>query len=306
MSTAARMLPLCAATVLLSNTPVANGAPVELDSPQWHAIVVRPVDLWVGDKGTRDDTLAVVASRKANYQMYVRGRCCLRGGPLIFQGPSDDPIVHGVRDELQRNGFELGLTQKYMFTVEGAQYMETEKYQAFAEAQAASYRGLIRAEGDPDTLESRIRGRKVAGAVLGVAMIGVTQAKFGTDIASKMAGSTIPGDIYQFPIGMASSLAPAVLPPLPPGPYRTISVRRLPFKFGMNGQVLVGLKEGSTDDDEAEVLIKAIAIALGVGATPESIEKARAEDFAYRKSVWDACVSEGRCKPDEAAAAKQP
>src|SRR5205814_3619033 len=128
--------------------------------------------------------------------------------------------VHGVRDELQRNGFELDLTQKYMFTVEGAQYMDPELYQAFAQAQAASYRGLIRAEGDPDTLESRIRSRKVAGAVLGVAMIGVTQAKLGTDVAAKMAGSTIPGDVYQIPIGMASKLAPAVLPPLPPGPYR--------------------------------------------------------------------------------------
>ena len=95
MSAAARILALCAAAALLWNTPIANGAPVELDSPKWHAIVVRPVDLWVGDKGTRADTLAVVADRKANYQMYVRGQCCLRGGPLILQGPSDDPIVHG-------------------------------------------------------------------------------------------------------------------------------------------------------------------------------------------------------------------
>jgi hypothetical protein len=71
----------------------------------------------------------------------------------------------------------------------------------------------------------------------------------------------------------------------------------------MNGQILIALKEGATDDDEAQALIKCIAIALGVGATPESIEKSRAEDFAYRKSVWDACVSEGQCKRDEAAAA---
>ena len=299
MSTTARMLAPCAATVLLWNTPIANGAPVELDSPTWHTIVVRPVDLWVGDKGTRDDTLAAVASHTANYRINVRGQL-LRGGPLILQGPADDPIVHSVHDEFKRNGFDLGLTQKYRFIVDGAQYMEAVQYKAFAEAQASSYRDLIRAEGDPDTLESRIRGRKVAGAVLGLAMIGVTQAKFGTDMAAKMAGSAIPGDVYHIPIGMASSLAPAVLPPLPSGPYRTISVRLLPFKFGMNGQILVALKEGSTDDDETEALIKAIAIALGVGATPESIEKSRAEDFAFRKSVWDACVTEGRCKPDEA------
>jgi hypothetical protein len=287
---------ICAAAAL-STALAVPAAPVELDGDMWHAIVIRPVDLWVGDAAARDDSLDEVKSHKANYMVYVRGQQ-LRGGPLLFQGPSKDSIVAGVQDELEHNGFKLGLSQEYMFTVDGCEYMPAAQYKPFADYQARDYRELVRAEGDPDTLESRIRGRKFAGSLLALATIGIAGKVGGASIAEAVTGSTIPGDAYQVPLAAASESIPVLLPAFDASPYETVSVRRINYKGGMNGQILIALKKGWTEDDEAQALIKSITVALGVGATPESIEKSRGEDLAYRKSVWASCVTAGDCKPD--------
>uniref|UniRef100_UPI00192A2BEB hypothetical protein n=1 Tax=Escherichia coli TaxID=562 RepID=UPI00192A2BEB len=46
------------------------------------------------------------------------------------------------------------------------------------------------------------------------------------------------------------------------------------------------LKPGATDADETDALVKAIAIAAGVGTTAAGIEQARLEDLAQRRVVW--------------------
>jgi hypothetical protein len=290
---------LASILVLAAAAAAATAAPVEIDGPNWHAIVIRPVDLWVGDAAARDDSLDTVKAHKANYYLDVRGQSLL-GGHLIFQGPAKDPLITAINAELAQAGFEPSMTQKYWLRIRGNDYMDAEQYAAFADFQARGYRDLIRAQGEPETLESRIRGRKVAGALLSLATFGAATHYGGAQVGGAVADN-VAGDVYHMPLAAASSAVPVVLPSFDAAAYETISVRRIAYKGGMNGQILIALKKGWTEADENQALVKAVAIALGEGTTEESIAQSREEDFAHRKKVWSDCVAAGDCKTSSTA-----
>lgn len=291
-----RKVQLRASAALLAIASVAAAAdPVEIDGPNWHAIVIRPVDLWVGDATARANSLDEVRSHKANYRIMIRGQE-RQGGRLLFQGPDKDPLIDAINNELQRADFSLGLSQEYRVLVEGCEYFDADHYPAFADFQGKFYRDEIRREGDPDSLEGRIRGHKILGNVLAVASIGIAGGHFGAGAAGGIAGSTIPSDIADATRAAASSGIPALLPQIDLSNYDTVSVRRIDYTAGMNGQILIALKKGWKQEDEDQALAKVVPVALGVGDTPEAIEASRAKDFAYRKQVWDQCVAAGECQ----------
>ena len=293
---AASVSVLCLALVT-ATAPAALAAPVELDTPSAHIIVVRPVDIWSGDNAAQSDSLEVVRSKKVNYTFALYEGGFANGGPLLFQGPWAHPVVNGVKEALKSTDFNLARTQSYMFHVGLPKWLEPSQFQALSDAQVADYKHVVLAQGDPDTLPGRISGRKVAGGILSVLTLGIAGAKFGAAGAQIAAGSGLAGDVYEIPLGMPSALSPAILPSFEPAGYERIDVFPVYYRGGMVGQFIIAYREPKTDAAETEALVKAVICAAGADTTPEAIEASRASDLAYRQSVWKECVAAGKCGP---------
>ena len=286
-----------ASSLALVTGSLAMAAPVEFDTEAAHVIVVRPVDVWSGDAGAQDDSLDMVKARRANYVLEITYNSYLRGGPLWLQGASDHPVVDAVREALKPHGFALRPNQGYYFVIHSADTVEPEKFEAVRAAQAAVYKQTIVDQGDPDTLRRRILGRKVAGNVLSLLTLGIAGGAYGTTGVTAALGSGIAGEAYQVPAWVPHVLAPAYLPPLDATAFKAIDMRRLDFRAGMVGQIVIAYRGEKTPEAETEALVKAIVAATGADTTPETIEAARASDLVYRQSVWKECVASGKCGP---------
>ena len=286
---------LCLAAVFASP---AVAAPVEFDTASAHIIVVRPVDIWSGDAGAQGDSLDMVKAKRANYVLQLVPGTVLRGGPHWFESPANHPIVAAVREALQPYGFSISSDEDYVFGVRAAETIEPDQFEAVRDAQAETYKQIIADQGDPDTLHRRLLGRKLAGNVLALLTLGVAGGALGPSGATVALGSGIVGDAYQAPSWVPNALAPALLPALDPKAYKTIEMRRLVYRSGMIGQIVIAYHDEKTPQAESEALVKAIVSATGADTTPEAIEASRASDLAYRESVWKTCVAEYRCGPD--------
>lgn len=276
---------MLASVALLAPIGQLCAAPVEFDGSNWHAIVIRPVDLWIGDAGFREDALEAVRNGDVHYHALERGEG-LRGAPLVFQGASDHPLVKRVKAEVERAGMHISRSQKYRFFVSDRQVLDASLYPAFVAAQERAYRYRVKAEGDPETLEARAKGSKILGGVLGLATIGLAGKLGGSTAALGIGQSSLPGEVNQIPLNVWKASVPVMLPALDVAAFTQVVVRTVEFKGGMNGQILIALKAGATDADETDALVKAIAIAAGVGTTPAGIEQSRTEDLAQRRTVW--------------------
>jgi hypothetical protein len=273
-------------------------APVELDTPGAHIIVTRPVDEWSGDSGALSDSLDEVTSKKAFYRFFWGGTSEVLGGVNVFgrMFSGDDPVVVATTAELKSSGFAPGFGQGYVFVVRPALRMKPESFKDLVQAQSDAYRAIVLSQGDPQTLQTRIRARKVAGGVLSVLMVGLVGAKFGESAATGLAGSPVIGDVYQLPLGVPDALAPAFLPAFDSGPYKEMEIRSVTYRGGMTGQIIIAYTKDKTHEVETAALAKGIAACAGVGTTVEEIQKAREIDFEYRQAIWKGCVESGECK----------
>ena len=289
---------------LVGTATTASAMPVELDTPDAHIIVVRPVDIWSGDSSAQDDSLDMVKAKRANYVLEITYGRNFMGGPLWLQRADDHPVVNAVSEALKPHGFDLRPNQGYFFGVKFAENIEASRFDEVREAQAANYRQIIIDQGDPDTLGRRIMSRKVAGNVLSLLTLGIAGSKFGAVGASTTLGSGIAGDVYQAP-SWVPTLSPALLPALDTSAFKSIDMRRLQFRGGMVGQMVIAYRGEKTPEIEREALVKGIVAATGADTTPEEIKAARASDFAYRQVVWKECVAASKCGDGAAAAAKK-
>lgn len=271
-------------------------APVELDTADTHIIVVRPVDIWSGDRSAQSDSLDHVRSKTALYWVWTASQNVVNGGPLWLQRVSDHPIVTATTAALAKSGFELGLSQSYGFRVQQPQTLEPSRFEAFSTAQTALYKITVLSQGDPDTLSGRVAGRKFAGGVLSLVTLGVAGGVGGALGAETVLNTGIAGDVYQLPLALRGALAPALLPPFDASAFKQVEVRSVTYRGGMNGQILIAYRADKTEANEVEAMGLAIATAAGAGTSVPEVEKSRADDLAFRKATWEACVTAGDCK----------
>lgn len=274
----------------------AQAAPVELDTPDAHIIVVRPVDLWSGDSSAQSDSLEHVRSKTANYWVWLGYKDEVNGGPLLLQRASTRPVVVAATAEMAKDGFAPSYSQSYGFKVLHPEPLAPATYEELSQAQAALYKLTILNQGDPDTLQNRTSGKKFVGTLLTLATLGIAGGKFGAIGAETVINTGLAGDIYRLPSSLRESLALAILPPLDSPSFKEIEVRSVSYRGGMNGQIVIAYRSAKTEEAEVEAMGVAIAAVAGAGTTVEGVEKSRADDLAFRKATWDACVIAGDCK----------
>lgn len=276
----------------------ARAAPVEFETDAAHVIVVRPVDSWSGDTSALRDSLESIRDRKVSYDIVLDGTR-YRGSPLVLQGVSDNPVTRGVEANLASKGVSLVRNVPYLFHVLDALPVAPADYPLFAQAQAAYRRQFVERSGDPHTLPTRYRVRNLIGNALSIGALFLPSQGLGvTAGAQVMANSGLAEDIGRLPRPARAALVPARLPDLDVANFRQIEVRRVEFKPDAPGEIVIAYRSEKTPAAEQEALIKAIAVVAGVDTTPEGVESARQVDFQERVSIWDACVSEGKCQKE--------
>ena len=119
--------------------------------------------------------------------------------------------------------------------------------------------------------------------------------KFGALGSQTVLNTGVAGDIYQLSTSGRAALVPVDLPDFDASSYKTVEVRKV-IQNGRLGQVIIAYKNDKTDDAENAALIKAIVTLTGADTTVDAIKEARAKDLSERQAIWDACVTEGKCK----------
>lgn len=276
----------------------AHAAPVEFDTAAAHVIVIRPLDSWSGDSSALKHSLESLRDRTVSYDVVVAGTR-YRGSPLVLQGISDHPVTRGVEATLQGDGFSLVRNASYLFHVLDASPIAPAEYPAFARAQAEYYKRFVERSGDPQTLPARYSVRNLVGNALSIGALFLPSQGLGiANGAQVMVNSGLAEDIGRLPRPVRAALVPARLPELDPAIYRQIDVRRVEYKPDTPGEIIIAYRDEKTPEAEQDALVKAIAIVAGAKTTTDAVAAARQTDFQERVSLWDACVSEGKCQKE--------
>lgn len=290
---------LCATLFL----PTTYAAPVEIDTPEAHIVVMRALDSWSGDESASEDSLTSVEKHKGGFVLASEKgrRYDVLGFPLLFGFNSDaegSAVVQGVIAELKTLNFKLAQS-KDNFRVDTPIALEPEKLVDFVKYQRELYKSLVISEGNPATLHNSVSARKFFSGVLALGSVALADAKYGDLGRDVMLNTPVPGSIYQSISSGRAALTPLDLPNFDASSYKSIDVRRV--IQGNNervGQIIIFYKKDKTADAEKEALVKAIVSLTGADTTVESIKQARAEDFSKRQAIWDVCVGESKCKND--------
>lgn len=287
-----------AVALAFATAATAQGAPVEFDTEAAHVIVVRPLDSWSGDTSALRESLDSIRDRKVSYDVVLDGTR-YRGSPLVLQGVSDNPVTLGVEADLASKGESLVRNAPYLFHVLDASPLTPTDYPVFAKAQAEYRRQFVERSGDPHTLPARYRIRNLIGNALSIGALFLPSQGLGVATgAHVMANSGLAEDIGRLPRPARAALVPARLPDLDVTNFRQIDVRRVEFKPDTPGEIVIAYRGEKSAAAEQEALIKAITVVAGADTTPEAVEAARQIDFQERVSLWDACVSEGKCRKE--------
>ena len=286
------------ALAILGNAAIAK--PIEIDTPDAHIIVTRALDSWSGDESASENSLEAVEKHKAGFWLRDAKGGNIAGFPLLFGGLSDHLVVQGVNSTLKKLSFKLS-QDKTNFTIEKPVILKPSELTDFIKYQGELYKNLAMSEGNPATLHNSVSARKFFGGILALGTVVVAGDKYGNLGSNAVLNSSIPGDIYQFSSSGRAALTPLDLSHVnfDASSYKSIDVRRV--IQGNNerlGQIIIAYKTDKTDDIENAALIKSIVSLTGADTTVEAIQHARDEDLAKRQAIWDACVTEGKCKND--------
>jgi hypothetical protein len=286
---------------ILGNAVIAK--PIEIDTPDAHIIVMRALDSWSGDESASEESLSNVKNHHAGFRLTSpKGPSYdVLGYPLLFGLNGDaeaNAVVQGVIAAL--NPLKFKLTQSAVnFTVDKAIALEPTNVETFAKYEHDLYIHLVTTEGNPKNLHSSVFARKFFANVLTLGVVVAGSEKYGSLGSQAVINSGIPNDIYNFTSTSRAALTPLDFAGFEAGSYKAIDVRRV--IQGNNeraGQVIIAYKNDKTETIENEALIKAIVTLTGADTTPEAIQQARDEDYAKRQAIWDACVTDGKCKND--------
>lgn len=277
----------------------AQATPVEFDTPDAHIIVVRPVDIWSGDKGWSEDSLDYVRKRKFNFMLGGNGGY-FRGGPTVFQGVDDHPVTLGVESVLESMGADT-CNCANNFKIEEPVAVPPEDMAAFVTSQENLYKRIIVLQGDPSALESKVSTRKLIGGLASAATFALFMGKMGVNEGLNAAENlNLPDAIYRVSYQYRGALIPANLPTIDFSQYKSVEIRRATYVPAPEriGQIVIAYKKAKTPDAETSALIKGIVSLVGADTTTDAVEKSRAADYAARVAIWSSCVAEGKCKPE--------
>jgi hypothetical protein len=287
--------------VAIGVSSVAAGQ-VELDTDDAHIIVVRPVDAWSGDAELAEYTMKNLKDRVAAFTLYTGPKTSVSGFTTLFQSVEDAPQIKAIQEALSARDTKIGSINKSMhFIIKPVIAVQTEDLPKFFEVEKRFYRNVVINQGNPDTLQTRVKRKKVLGSIASVASLVAMSSAFGLSNGTAIAsGLNLPDDVYSAFARLRGTLVPVDVEPSDLSTYKRVEVRRVTAEDRV-GQIIIAYKSDKTEAAELAALVKAVPTLLGADTTPEMAQKARDEDFAKRQAIWKECVlaKQPECPPED-------
>jgi hypothetical protein len=295
------MKKLLAATFLFSLVSIANAVPIEIDTPDARIIVVRPIDLWSGDKATQDKSIQAHQQKTTWYTLKLNEKIWLFSN-MAGKDPASNPISQTIAIRLDKAGFSTPRSSANSFTIQPASYIEPSEITAVISVQNESFRRTVIANGNPDDLEAQTSRKKFFGGIVALGTLALAADKYGLNAGvSATLGSGISESAYNSIAQYKPSMVPVIMPNIDPKDFKVFELRPVTTaQPERTGQILIGYKTDKTEAVQAEAIIAATLALTGADSTTEEIEKNRAADFSKRKAIWDACVADAKpeCKAE--------
>jgi len=288
------------ATTLASIT--SQAAPLVYETEAAKIIVVRPIDLWSGDKSVLEDSLNALKGKGAQYYIKLKEKQTLGGSPTLLQKPLDHPLLNEIAQKMAASGFTNKRDCLNFSSIMLPVSVPSAAIKDFFDYQADVYKQAVIAQGDPTALQSKTSRNKFIGAIASLGLTLAAGERFGLDkgVGTMMSTNTSM-DVYYAISRYNAGLAPIELPSLDLESFKQIDVRRV-TTTGLDriGQIIIAYKDEKTEAAEHEALVIAVVALTGANSTTAEIEQARKEDFARRKAIWGKCVADGggACKPE--------
>jgi hypothetical protein len=291
------MFAICIAAV----TFFASATPIEIDTPDAHIIVARPIDMWLGDRGVLEESLRAHQEKTTWYVVKLNDKSWLFSN-MPGQDSSTKPIGRAIFERLTSMRFTTPRSSRNSFTIEPPTYVSASEIENVITVQNESFKRSVIASGNPDDLESKIKRKKFFGGILAFSTVALGADKYGTTVGiSATLGSGITEGVYNSVAQYKSSMAPVTLPSVTPQDFKAFEIRSVTTaQPERTGQILIGYKTEKTDSTQAEAIINATLALIAAQSTTNDIEASRASDLAQRKVIWSSCVAQARpeCKSE--------
>lgn len=298
MNPLSRLKSLLLGAAALTFAATSCAAPVEFDIDGARVLVIRPVDLWSGNRDMQERSLESVRERRVSYAYYDRSGSgkALYGSRMGLMFRSDAPVSNAVKARLDELKTDLVSNDSYFFTVLPAASLSPAEYLQLVEVQERLFKKNVIAQGNPATLQSRVSTRKFFGNALALVALAASMDKLGpVDGANFALGSGLSEDAYKLAYRARYVVAPVRLPAADVAGFKHVDIRRVFYLNDVVGQVVIAYKADRTPELENLALTAAIVSLTGADTSAEEVEKARRSDFEARQAVWDACVAEAKC-----------
>jgi len=289
------------ALLAFSTASSAYSAPIEIDTADAHITVVRPIDLWSGDKSVLEKSVQAHQEKTTWYTIKLNDKLWLFSN-MAGKDPASNQITQTLANRLKELGFSTPRGSSNSFTIQPASYINPSDIDNVIAVQNEGFRWSVIASGNPDDLENKTARRKIFGTALALGTIVLGTDKYGiSNGVSATLGSGISESVYNSVAQFKSSMAPIVLPNINSKDYKLFELRAvITAQPERTGQVLIAYKSDKTDAIQAEAIIEATLALSAAQSTTAEIEKSRSDDLAQRKAIWSACVAQARpeCKKE--------
>jgi hypothetical protein len=283
---------IATASILFAFSSFAMAEPITIETDHARIIVVKPLDMWSGDKSALETSLESHKEKTAWYFLKLNDRKWLSGNPNLTQSASNHPLTNEVAKQLKDAGFSLPRSSRNSFTIEMPIVVPAENINDLLDFQSKAFKANVLALGNPDELQSKTSRNKFFGGILALGTTVVAADKLGAVIgASTTIGSGISEGIYNLASQYKGGIVPIQSDRINTEEFKEFELRKVPTAApDRTGQILIAYRVAKTPEIEEAALVKAIVELTGANASQEQIELARIRDLETRKSIWQNCV----------------
>lgn len=285
-----KYLTLLTITLACAKAALAQSVTIETESAR--IIVVRPLDMWSGDKSALESSLESHKDKTAWYFLKLNDRKWLSGNPNLTQSASNHALTNEVAKQLKDTGFSLPRSSRNSFTIEMPVSVPAEKINDLLDFQSKAFKANVLALGNPEDLQGKTSRNKFFGGILALGTAVVAADKLGAVVGSSVTiGSGISEGIYNLASQYKGGVVPLQSEKISIEEFKEFELRKVPTVApDRTGQILIAYRVAKTPEIEEAALIKAVVELTGATSTQEQIEQARKRDFESRKSIWQECI----------------
>lgn len=286
------MKKICIISLTLGCMASAIAQPTILETDNARIFVIKPLDMWSGDKSALESSLEAHKEKTAWYYLKLNDQKWLSGNPNLTQSASDHPITNAVKVQLTSSGFTLPRSSRNSFTVEMSTAVPADKVNDLLEFQSKAFKAAVLASGNPDELQGKTSRNKFFGSILALGSAALAADKLGATVgASTTIGSGISEGIYNLASQYKGGIVPLQTNPVSTDEFKEFELRKVTTAApDRTGQIMIAYRVPKTPAIEEAAMIKALVELTGASTTQEQIELARKRDLDARKSIWQECV----------------